>query len=105
MNLHRLNGSNNKNLIPEFQLDTWKGSYVSTARTVNRQLWMLDFLEIFYSLLYEDRTATLKDCAKEAYNLSFGVHYSWPKRAANKIGMISLPTREDFLKDTKQTYD
>jgi hypothetical protein len=50
---------------------------VSTARTVLRNLWLLDFLEIFMGELSKNCNATLKEISKEAYWKGIACHHSW----------------------------
>ena len=58
-NLEMLNGENNSKLLPKDKKGSWEYKYVSTTRTVLRNLWLLDFLEDFMDNLYNNREMSL----------------------------------------------
>lgn len=78
---------------------------MSTARTVLRNLWLLDFVYEFISLVYLNRNAKPSTCATEAYNRTLKHHHSWALRNGAKLGLLSLPSREHFMSSTGITYD
>jgi hypothetical protein len=62
-----------------------------------RNLWLCDFVETLFRLLYEDQKATMHHCAKEAYNKAFGSHHPWAVRQAAKLALMAVPYRETFF--------
>lgn len=75
-----LNGENNGKLVSKDKKNSWEYKYTSTTRTVLRNLWLVDFLYIMMDRLYEEPTASLSHCAKEAYNGGLGPHHPWVVR-------------------------
>ena len=60
----------------KFKLE-WEVKYTSTARTVLRNMWLLDFVSLLFDSLNKDRTSKLSDVAKDAYSKSLGNHHPW----------------------------
>lgn len=58
----------------------FEAGYTSSARTVLRALWFLDFLSMFFQMAYNDREVHLSHCAKEAYGQCLGPHHTWVVR-------------------------
>ncbi|CDW83219.1 glycolipid transfer protein domain-containing protein 1-like [Stylonychia lemnae] len=110
--LAKLNGENNSKLCKEMYKgdkklakDDYRHQFTSTARTVLRNLWLLDFLHHFMTMLHTNRDAKLSACAKHAYSEGLGPHHPWVVRQAAKVAMLACPSRENFLNDTKATYE
>ena len=47
--------------------EQWEAKYTSTARTLLRNMWLLDFVSLLFKLVNENREAALSACAKDAY--------------------------------------
>ena len=71
----------------------------STARTVLRLMWFLDFLSMLLSNLVNQRDWKMSKCCGEAYKQALAPHHSWKIRTAAKLGIKTLPTREVYLKN------
>lgn len=95
--LEQLNGDNNSKLLPKDKKGEWEYKYVSTTRTVLRNLWLLDFFEILFQNLNENREETLGHIAKEAYNKGLAPHHPWIVRQGAKIGLLAVPHKETFM--------
>ena len=93
--IHTLNGNNNK------KQGHGKGSewanYISSSRTLLRNLWFLDFVEGIILNLVEDPKKSLRNCAGEAYDKSLGPHHPWIVRTGAKAGLMTVPNREKFV--------
>lgn len=78
----KLNGENNAKLLKSEKLPSsdYRHHYTSTARTVLRNMWLLDFLHHLMAKLYDDRSAKLSSCAKHAYSEGLGPHHPWVVR-------------------------
>ena len=46
----------------------WETKYTSTARTVLRNMWLLDFVSLLFDTLNKNRTGKLSEIAKESYS-------------------------------------
>jgi hypothetical protein len=46
----------------------WEAKYTSTARTVLRNIWLLDFVSLFFDSVNKNRTGKLSEIAKESYS-------------------------------------
>eukprot|EP00347_Sterkiella_histriomuscorum_P023651 403333863 len=105
--VEKLNGENNDKLLKKDKLpkDDYRHKFTSTARTVLRNMWLLDFLHHFMNQIYNDRTAKLSSCAKFAYSEGLGPHHPWAIRQVAKVGMLAAPSRDSFLTETKATYE
>ena len=97
LNLTKLNGSNNSSLLPSSSKGSFEYKYVSTTRTVLRNMWLFDFLEHFMLVMYEDRQATLKQIAEKAYEKGLAPHHPWIVRKAAQLGMLAVPHKETFM--------
>lgn len=77
--VEKLNGENNDKLLKSEKLkkDDPKLKFTSTARTVLRNMWLLDFLHHFFLMLDQDRKAKLSAVAKHAYSEGLGPHHPW----------------------------
>lgn len=104
--VHELNGENNHGLLKKEKLphDDYRHKFTSTARTVLRNMWLLDFLHHFMGMIHDDRDAKLSHVAKEAYNKGLGPHHPWVVRQAAKVAMLAVPSRQTFLEETKAEY-
>lgn len=105
--VEELNGENNHKLLKSEKLPQtdYRHQYTSTARTVLRNMWLLDFLHHLMEMLYTDRQAKLSACAKHAYSEGLGPHHPWVVRQAAKVAMLAAPSRETFLTESKATYE
>jgi len=92
-------------LPKELKKQDWEYKYVSTTRTVLRNLWLLDFLEVFMGMLHENREATLTHIAKEAYNKGLAPHHPWLVRQAAKLGFMACPHKESFMTQMGASYE
>ena len=98
MGVVNLNGKHNKKLIKD--KNSWMYNYTSTARTVTRNLWLLDFLYILMGMVADDPKMALPTAVKEAYNKALGPHHPWIIRKAAGAAMIAVMSREKFEADT-----
>ena len=104
-NVHILNGENNSKKLDKSKKTSWEYKYTSTARTVLRNLWLMDFLHILMKNLHEDQSTSLGNCAKDAYSKGLGPHHPWVVRQAAKVAMLACPSRETFIQGTGGNYD
>ena len=65
----------------------------------------MDFLHHFLEGLYNDREAKLSAIAKHSYNMALSPHHPWLIRQGAKIAMVAVPSRDNFLKAIKATYE
>jgi len=54
LGIHELNGDNNSKKVGKDKKNSWEYKYVSVARTGLRNLWLMDFIEIFLSHIAYD---------------------------------------------------
>ena len=85
--VEKLNGENNSKINKEMHKgdkklakDDYRHHFTSTARTVLRNLWLLDFLHSFMDMIHDQRDAKLSACAKHAYSEGLGPHHPWVVR-------------------------
>ena len=83
----------------------WEAKYTSTARTVLRNMWLLDFVSLLFDNLNKDRTSKLSDVAKDAYSKTLGNHHPWIVRQAAKVAMLGVPSRDALILSTKLKYE
>lgn len=102
-----MNGENNDKLLKAEKLhkDDPKLKFTSTARTVLRNMWLLDFLHHFFLMLDQDRKAKLSAVAKHAYSEGLGPHHPWVIRQGAKVAMLACPSRDSFLTETQASYE
>ncbi len=55
----------------------WEAKYTSTARTLLRNMWLLDYISQLFGTLNKNRTAKMSDVAKESYSQTLGNHHPW----------------------------
>lgn len=105
--IEKLNGEDNAKFLKGMNLpkDDYRYKYTSTARTVLRNMWLLDFLHHFMEKLYNERDAKLSAVAKNAYNKGLGPHHPWVIRQGAKVAMLAVPSRESFFNETKASYE
>ena len=94
-NIHELNGDNNKKL--GHPKNTEFNHYVSTARTIFRMMWFLQFNELLLGSLATDQDLSLKKACTAAYDKALGPHHSWGIRTGAKAGMMTVPKRDKFI--------
>jgi len=87
-----LNGLNNE-LAP----DPKYGGYESTARTLLRLMWFLDFLSSFVGQLESDRKVGVSSACRKAYDVSLASRHPLPVRMAAKAAMTFAPGRKTIL--------
>lgn len=73
------------------------GDNPSTARTLLRLMWFLNFLVAIISNLTTDKTSKLSKITKRAYDEALGPHHPWPVRLGAAIGIKTVPKRNDFV--------
>ena len=73
----RLNGDDNHKMLKKDKKGTWLWKYISTTRTVLRNLWLLDYVEALMNNLRTDEKATISKCAKRAYKKALAPHHPW----------------------------
>ena len=83
----------------------WEAKYTSTARTVLRNIWLLDFVSLFFDSVNKNRAGKLSEIAKESYSQTLGNHHPWVVRQAAKVAMFAVPSREALIQSTKLNYD
>eukprot|EP00347_Sterkiella_histriomuscorum_P005652 403355777 len=76
----------------------FRREYASSARTILRNLWLLDFMYMFLHLAYVDRHSKLSNCASQAYKETLAHHHNWTLRKAAEICMWACPDREPVLR-------
>lgn len=95
LGLGKVNGSNNYYQgIPESS-EFYK--HVGSARTVERVLRFLMFVERIMENLYNNREESLTICIKNAYDKELGPHHGFLLRGAVKGIVYLLPDRDTFL--------
>ena len=83
LNIHQLNGDNNKSL--GHKKDEYS-KYISACRTFLRLLWFLEYLtDIFESLLKDDGKGKVKTILGDSYNKVLAPHHTYLVRKA--VGM------------------
>jgi Glycolipid transfer protein (GLTP) len=60
--------------------EPWEAKYTSSARTLLRNMWLLDFVSLLFKLVFDNREAALSSCAKDAYAATLGNHHPWVVR-------------------------
>ena len=98
--MHTLNGKTNSKVLKKDKAGSWEYTYTSTARTVLRTLWLIDFLHIFFSLIVTKPDQALSTNAREAYDQAFGAHHEWVVRQGAKVAMYAMPTKEVLMVST-----
>lgn len=57
---------------------SWEYEYTSSARTLLRTMWLLDFVSTLFRMIDENREiSSLTNIAKEAYAQTLGIHHPW----------------------------
>lgn len=69
----------------------------STARTLLRMMWFLDFLISFSSRFASQTTRKLSELVREAYDESLAPHHPWAVRTASRLGIKTVPNRQKFI--------
>lgn len=69
----------------------------STARTVLRLMWFLDFLKVMITHLIEHRDWTLEKACRKAYKTALAPHHPWAVRVAAKLGIKTVPSKESYM--------
>ena len=87
------------------------GDHPSTARTLLRLMWFLNFLIAIISNLTTDKTSKLSKITKRAYDEALAPHHPWPVRLGAAIGIKTVPKRAEFVQrllgsnKTEEEYD
>jgi hypothetical protein len=84
-----LNGENGDFLIGT-KMDSYK-EYESTARTVLRLMWFLDFTFSLLKGLVTDKKRSLSSICSESYSTAFSAHHPTHIWVAVKAGMLLVP--------------
>ena len=59
----------------------------------------MQFLELLFGHIVNDKEMSFKDSAKSAYDTALGVHHSFMVRAGAKTGLSLAPKREFVLEN------
>ncbi|CAG9326905.1 unnamed protein product [Blepharisma stoltei] len=70
--------------------------HASTARTILRLMWFFDFLRQLIINFSTHLDWKMSKCVSEAYDDAFGPHHPWPVRMAAKVGIKTVPNREEY---------
>ena len=73
LDLQKYNGKTK----PKDKKGSWEYNYVSTSRTVLRNLWFMDYMSQLFQRLNANEQASLGTIAKEAYEASLATHHIW----------------------------
>jgi hypothetical protein len=92
LKIHILNGEN-----PKLAPDPKYAGYESTARTVLRLMWFLDFTSTMLSNINDDRKIAMSSAAKNAYNVALGPHHPLLVRTGAGLAMMAAPNRDKLL--------
>jgi len=87
-----LNGEN-----PEKVPDQKYLGYESTARTVLRLMWFLDFVSSLVGQMETNRKTSVATACKKAYDQALAPHHDWKIRLAAKTAMTFAPGRKTLL--------
>jgi len=87
-----LNGENNKKNTK----DPKYAKYESSARTLLRMTWFMEFLKVFFGDLGKDQNRSASDAAKLGYEKALGPHHSFMLRQVAKVAMVAAPGRKSF---------
>jgi len=71
-------------------------TFTSTARTVLRLMWYLDFESLLIEGLLNNPYASMREICSDAYKHSLAPHHHWPVRQIAKLGMFTLHNRDEF---------
>jgi hypothetical protein len=71
--------------------------YISTARSLLRLLWFLDFLLKVLELVFADSDAHLATLVRHAYELTLAPHHSLALRTAARIAIRYVPDTDAFV--------
>jgi hypothetical protein len=69
----------------------------STARTVLRLLWFLDFLKEMITCMVRSPDWKLSKCCSHAYETALAPHHPWAVRMAAKLGIKTVPSKSEYL--------
>jgi hypothetical protein len=69
----------------------------STARTLLRMMWFLDFLVSFSSRFASQSDRKLPELVREAYDEALAPHHPWTVRTASRLGIRTVPKRSKFI--------
>lgn len=73
------------------------GDHPSTARTLLRLMWFLNFLQAIISNLITDKRSKLSVITQHAYDEALAPHHPWPVRLGAAIGIKTVPKRANFV--------
>mmetsp|Transcript_10054 Transcript_10054/g.19817 ORF Transcript_10054/g.19817 Transcript_10054/m.19817 type:complete len:207 (+) Transcript_10054:19-639(+) len=74
-----------------------KSKNPSTARTLLRMMWFLDFLVSFSKMFANQPTRKLSELVREAYDDALAPHHPWAVRTASRLGIRTVPNRQNFI--------
>ena len=96
------NGKQNKKV--GFGKDTPWYEYVSSARTFYRMMWFMQFLELLFGNIVENKEDEFKVCASKAYDIALGVHHGWVVKTGAKTGLKMAPKRAFVLENVFKEF-
>ena len=86
LDLHKLNGDNNKKL--GHGKDNYK-DYISACRTFLRLLWFLEYLiDVFESVIKDDGSGPIKEILGNSYDKVLAPHHSFFVKRAVKVALM-----------------
>ena len=71
--------------------------YISTARSVLRIMWFLDFLLKILELVWEDEKAHLATLVRHAYEIALAPHHNIALKTAARIAIRYVPDTSTFV--------
>ena len=84
---------------------SWEAEYTSSARTLLRTVWLMDFITMMFKLIDENRDKSLSNIGKESYSKTLGIHHPWVVRQAAKVAIYAMPSRETLILNTGLTFE
>ena len=93
LDIAKLNGRTNSKMITKQEKSTFKAKYESTARTLVRMSWLLNFTTMLLEGLANTDTELVPIC-QNAYKECFTPHHPWVIRTGAGQAMKFAGTRE-----------
>ncbi|CAD8060422.1 unnamed protein product [Paramecium sonneborni] len=103
MDVAKYNGENCDHLKGT-ELDAY-ANYESTARTVLRLMWFLDYVAVLLEMLINKPNVSLGSICAEAYNIALAPHHPFAVRFAARTGMLVVGSRESLYKILFQNHE
>ena len=97
-----LNYDDNKKTIKKMakeDVQKWMSGYTSTARTLYRGCWFMDFLHAIFAGFYNDKESKLSKVATAAYNTALAPHHPWMLKKVAGVAMNAINYRAVFIKN------